>query len=217
MENIKNKKNYCTIYIVRHGETEWNVKKIMQGHKDSKLTKKGINQAKDTAKRLKKIKFDKVFSSDLGRAKKTAEILALEHKLIVKTHKALRERSFGKYDGQKLKKFQEELKELLQKFEDLNDQEKFKYKMPYDNKSWEDIITRFITILREIAVAYPNKKILVVSHGGVIKFFLIHLGFATTKQLGWHAIKNTAHVKLLCDGVDFFIKETFGVHKQEAK
>jgi len=217
MENIKNKKNYCTIYLVRHGETEWNVKKIMQGHKDSKLTKKGINQAKDTAKRLKKIKFDKVFSSDLGRAKKTAEIIALEHKLIVKTHKALRERSFGKYDGQKLKKFQEELKELLQKFEDLNDQEKFKYKMPYDNKSWEDVIAQFITLLREIAVAYPNKKILVVSHGAVIKFFLIHLGFATTKQLGWHAIKNTAHVKLLCDGVDFFIKETFGINKQEEK
>jgi len=217
MEYMKSKKNYCTIYLVRHGETEWNVKKIMQGHKDSNLTEKGINQAKDTAKRLKKIKFDQVFSSDLGRAKKTAEILAIEHKLAVTTHKALRERSFGKYDGRKLKRFQEELKEVLQEFEDLNDQEKFKYKMSYDNKSWGDIIAKFITFLREISIAYPNKKVLVISHGGVIKFFLIHLGFATTKQLGWHAIKNTAHVKLLCDGVDFFIKETFGVHKQEAK
>ncbi len=43
--------NYCTFYLVRHGQTEWNTKKIMQGHLDSPLTEKGIEQAKMTAKK----------------------------------------------------------------------------------------------------------------------------------------------------------------------
>ena len=104
MANLK--KNLCTIYIIRHGETEWNVKKIMQGQKNSLLTTKGIQQAKQAAKQLKQIKFAAIFSSDLLRAKRTAQIIALEHKLIVKTRKILRERYYGKFEGKKIITYQ---------------------------------------------------------------------------------------------------------------
>ena len=60
-----------TIYIVRHGETKWNVKQLMQGHKDSPLTEKGIEQAEEIKKELKNIHFYRIFSSDLLRAKRT--------------------------------------------------------------------------------------------------------------------------------------------------
>ena len=54
MENID--KNYCTLYLVRHGETEWNVKGIVMGQKDSPLTGQGVFQAQATAQELKDIK-----------------------------------------------------------------------------------------------------------------------------------------------------------------
>ena len=66
-----NSKNSCTIYLVRHGQTE-----------------------------LQHIKFDAIFSSDLLRTAQTAEIIALEHRLLVETPKALRGRRFGKLEGQ---------------------------------------------------------------------------------------------------------------------
>ena len=58
-----------TFYIVRHGQTDWNVDRIVQGHKDSELTASGRAQAKDVAEKFKEIQFDHVFSSDLLRAR----------------------------------------------------------------------------------------------------------------------------------------------------
>jgi len=222
-ERIKSKKNYCTIYILRHGETEWNVKKIIQGHTDSALTKEGKKQAKQAAKRLRHIKFNAIFSSDLIRAKHTAEIVAIEHKLAVTTHKALRERNFGKFEGKHVSKLGEELKDLLDKLNKLGYQAKYSYKFPHGIETIESAVTRFITLLREIAVAYPKKTVLVVTHGGLMRHFLVHLGFATDKELSItltgkvvkSSIGNTAHIKILCDGVDFFIKEAFRIKKRK--
>ena len=60
------------LYIVRHGETKYNEKKIIQGHLDIPLSDEGIRQAKKLAKRLEVINFDCIYTSDLKRAKQTA-------------------------------------------------------------------------------------------------------------------------------------------------
>jgi broad specificity phosphatase PhoE len=78
------KKNYCTIYLTRHGETEWNEKKLIQGHTDIPLNTKGKKQAKLLGKQLKDIDFDVVFSSDLLRAKNSAEIIIKEKMTVIK-------------------------------------------------------------------------------------------------------------------------------------
>lgn len=90
------------MYIVRHGETEWNVRKLLQGQKDSNLTEKGKEEAERLAKKFKDTPFDAIFSSDLLRAKRTAEILAVEHNLAIQTNKLLRERHFGRLEGTKI-------------------------------------------------------------------------------------------------------------------
>ena len=69
------KQKYCTLYIVRHGQTDWNVQKLLQGQQDSALTELGITQAKELQETLREIHFDGIFSSDLLRTKKTAEIM----------------------------------------------------------------------------------------------------------------------------------------------
>lgn len=208
---MKKDKNMTTIYIVRHGETKWNVKRKMQGHKDSPLTKKGIEQAKDIKKELKNIHFYRIFSSDLLRAKRTAEIIALEKKLAVTTTKALRERSFGKYEGASVK----EMQNLVTKLKKSLKKEKISYGMIDDIENNEQLLLRLIPFLREIAIAYKGKNILLVSHGGVIKLLLIHFGFASYDNYEKLYVKNTSYIKLESDGVDFFIKKTKGIHKVE--
>jgi phosphoserine phosphatase len=199
--------NPTTFYIVRHGQTEWNVIDIIQGHKDSPLTEKGINDAKDTAIKFKNIKFDLIFSSDLLRAKRTAEIIALEHKLEVQTNKLLRERKFGQLEGKSKKEFENWTKV----FEELTDEERFVYKSSPDIESDEEIVNRLITFMREIAMANPNKNILAVSHGGIMRILLIHLGFASYKSVGRGAIRNGGFIKIQSDGVEFEIIEISGI------
>ena len=63
------------IYFVRHGETVWNTKGIMQGRLDSELTEKGVLQAENLSEQFENIDFEAVYSSELGRAYKTANIL----------------------------------------------------------------------------------------------------------------------------------------------
>ena len=57
----KNKENFCTIYLVRHGKTEWNKKKITQGQSESPISMIGIKQAEKTAEKLKHIKFNAIY------------------------------------------------------------------------------------------------------------------------------------------------------------
>lgn len=163
--------NYCTLYLVRHGETDWNKKGIIQGHKDSALTKGGEEQVRQTASELKAVNFDMIFSSDLHRAYRTAEIINLERKLVIQTSKALRERSYGKYDGTAREEYKKKFQHIMDKVNEMSLKERLNYKFDVDIETEEEVISRFITQLREISLAYPKKNILVVSHGGCLRTF----------------------------------------------
>ena len=196
--------NYCILYLIRHGQTDWNVKGITQGETDIPLNSEGIKQAHDLRKTLKDIQFDAVFSSDLIRAKRTAEIIAADQELAVATTTLIRERRYGKQEG--------EDERILQKFyetwKSLNKKERAKYKPFPGYETNEKLVSRFITFLREVAVAYSKKTVLIVSHGGIMRAFLNHLSEETYLD---GAISNMAYIKLKSDGVDFFIKELKGI------
>ncbi len=195
--------NSCTFYIARHGQTDWNEKGLVQGHQDSLLTLLGEQQAKNLAIELYDINFDLAFSSDLLRAKRTAEIVVLEKKLAVATTQALRERGYGKYEGQPY----DTLRVYDDFYEALQDEEKFTSKFE-DIESDEMIITRLITFLRETAILHPGKNILVITHGDVMHKFLIKMGFGTHENFPRGAIGNTAFFKLISDGVNFEVTQT---------
>ena len=196
-----------TIYVVRHGETEWNVKGLIQGQMDSPLTENGIKQAEQLSTELKDISFDEVFSSDLLRAKRTAEIITLERNLAIQAIKALREQSYGRYEGTS----GEEFRKLFTRWKEMTDQERHTFKLADDVESNEEALIRFITFLREVAIGYREKTILMVTHGAIMRYFLIHLGYGTYDSI--KRIHNTAYIKLETDGVDFFIKKVSEVIK----
>ena len=208
---IKSKSNrYCTLYIVRHGETDWNIKGLLQGHTDIPLNRAGEIQAKKVARKLGDLDVAMSFSSDVVRAKRTAEIIALEKKIAVRSTKALRERSFGKYEGKPWREI--EYQDLLVKFFKLSSRERFK-KTPYRGfESDEKLMVRFIPLLREVSIANLGKNVLVVTHGGILRAFLNHLDFNQGKELPPGSIDNTAYIIIQSDGVDFFIRETSGLH-----
>lgn len=201
-------KNLTTIYLVRHAQSEGNVLGIAQGQLDYPLTQEGERQAKELAKEFKDIHFSAIFSSDLIRAKRTAEEVAIERNLEVKATVVLRERSRGRFSGQLVQELQEELDRLIKHHESLSEEAKKKFKFEKDYESDEEIISRVLTFLREISFAYRGKTILVVSHSGVIRSLLLHFGFATFETLQRGSMENTGYVKLLSDGVQFSVAET---------
>jgi len=201
-----------TIYIVRHGETEHNINGIAQGHTDSPLTPDGIKQAKDLAIIFKDINFDSVFSSDLYRAYRTAEIVTSGKKNIRKSE-LLRERNYGKYDGGPSRLFKEENLEMFELLKTLPRMEKRKVKFAPGIESDEEIINRLITFINETVSKKKKNTLLVVTHGGIMRAFLNYLNWNGDIDLKAGAIQNTGYIKLTTDGSSFLIDEVVGVEK----
>jgi broad specificity phosphatase PhoE len=199
--------NFTTFYIVRHGETDWNVQRRVQGHTDIPLNENGEMQAKFFANKLKHIKFDLAFSSDLLRAHRTAKIIALEHKLEVQTTEILREKKLGKFEGQHY----DTVSTYFKLIDSMDQQQRLKHKIVDDAESDEEVINRLFTFLKETSILYPGKNILVVTHGAMLRNALAHLNYTIYDELKTCKISNTAHIELLADGEEAFIKSIDGI------
>jgi len=188
-------------YIIRHGETDWNKTAKIQGQTDIQLNKTGKDQATTLAKRLGKISFDLAFSSDLLRASETTQIIAMTKKLSVQTNKLLRERKYGHYEG----KPSTALLKNLKKLQKLPHKKRFSFKEG-GSESDEEIAKRLKAFLAKTAQTYPGKNVLVGSHGGIIRAFLIDIGFGDYNSLPPGSLENGALVVVSSDGRSFQVK-----------
>ena len=146
-----------TLYIVRHGKTDWNIKGLAQGRIDISLNEEGIESAKKLANELDINKIDICISSPLKRAKETAEILVKGKKNIIFDER-LKERSLGDFEGKRI-----DFDIILKHWNyNLNDCE-------CGIESIKDCLDRAKDFLNDIKIKYPNKRILIVSHGGFMK------------------------------------------------
>lgn len=93
-------------YLVRHGETSWNRSGRIQGHEDVPLSEHGIRQMMMLAKRLAGCSFSAVYASDLSRATRSAETIVEGHQASIQTDSALREFSYGEWEGLTLKEIE---------------------------------------------------------------------------------------------------------------
>jgi probable phosphoglycerate mutase/uncharacterized phosphatase len=172
MKIIKNSKH---VYLVRHGETEWNKRGLIQGHSDIPLNEKGIEQARLLAGRLKESSIEYICSSDLQRARHTAEIIAGIKQLTVNTYTQLRERHFGQLEGKEY--------ELIRT--------KLKQGSSYDVESLQSMKNRGMSCLQKIIRKAEGDNILVVSHGGLINS-IIHEISEGTLGTGITKLTNTS-------------------------
>ena len=159
------------LLLIRHGETEWNTLKRYQGQHDSPLTAKGRAQAGRIAERLADVRFTHLLSSDLGRARATAECIAAAHPGVpVETDSRLRERHFGILTGMTRAEAaaahpHEEARYLS------GDPD---YRIP-DGESLRDVAERAALALEAWAVRWEGETFVAVTHGGVCGQFLRHV------------------------------------------
>lgn len=140
------------IFVVRHGQTDWNLEKRNQGRTDIELNQTGIKQAEMLRDKLKDVNFDKVFSSPLKRAYKTAQIIC-DNDIIV--DERLIERGNGELEG----KLRAEYDGLV----DFNDYEEKRFGI----EELSSVRNRIADFFDEILKDYHNENILVVTHAGV--------------------------------------------------
>ncbi|WP_188892687.1 histidine phosphatase family protein [Paenibacillus radicis (ex Gao et al. 2016)] len=141
---------------IRHGSTAWNKEGRAQGQSDIPLDEEGVQQAERLAERLSGEKWDVIYSSDLMRARATAEAVARRLQLgEVKLDERLREANGGQTEGtteaERIQKWGDNWREL-----------------ELDRETRESLLERATAVLDEIAERHPGQNVLVVSHGALI-------------------------------------------------
>jgi broad specificity phosphatase PhoE len=148
-----------TILLARHGETDWNVERRVQGHSDRPLNERGRAQARALADELEGEQIDAVYASDLARAHETARLVAERIGLEVTVLPELREKNFGSWEGLTDT-------EVLARFPDA-------HRGAWgDGESSEDVASRVVRALHRIAADHHGGRVLVVAHGGPLRVVL---------------------------------------------
>lgn len=147
------------LYLVRHGQTAWNLEKRLQGATDNALNETGRRQAADLVQRLAGVRFERIYSSGLKRAQETAAAFAGNTPVIPLT--ALNERSFGKFEGI----FEDERSgglyaEFARRGAVLDD-------ALDGGESLQSQADRVKAAVREITARHRSGSVAIVAHGGV--------------------------------------------------
>jgi broad specificity phosphatase PhoE len=127
--------------------------------------------------------------------------MILEKKIAITTTTALRERLFGRFEGKHISELRKTFGELMLI------SEKTQKKLELDDIENDDQVTRrLIPFLREIAVAYQGKNVLMITHGGLLRAFLGHINFKIP-EYSKRPMRNAGYLIIESDGVEFILKK----------
>lgn len=145
------------LYVTRHGETDWNKMNKVCGRTDLPLNETGREQARETARKLAGVHFDRVVCSPMVRARQTAAILCEGREVPIEHHRALIEQDYGVCEG--VDRFDEEFNAHKRSFADGYP----------GGESHMVLAQRVYRFLEELAARCPGESVLVVCHGGVCR------------------------------------------------
>jgi len=157
------------LIVVRHGETVWNAQGRQQGQLDSDLSPLGRRQAQAIADRLAAEKFEDLYSSDLGRAYRTAECIARKTGHQITTDRRLRERNMGIFEGLTISEIHQQYPDEYRRF--LSGDPDYVIPGGESARQRHDRTTRCVD---EIAPRYLGRSLVIVAHGGVLSGFFRH-------------------------------------------
>ena len=157
------------IILVRHGETEWNVKEVFRGRVDIELNETGLKQAQLLAKYLSDIKIDAIYSSPLKRALTTAEIMASYHKLKVEIVPGLIDFDYGEWQGLPHQEVRDKYSRLYAQWINHPD----RLRMPA-GESLDEVRKRAMSVVDRVIAKYEGSVVL-VSHRVVNKVLICAL------------------------------------------
>lgn len=177
------------LYIVRHGQTSWNVEGRAQGHTDIPLDDTGLGQARAVGEAFRGIELDRILSSDLLRASQTAEAIGAVTGAPLETRKELRERGFGEWEGMDFRDLAANQIEA-----GLRMGISFLEVRPPGGESFADVWRRLEPVVQELDSA--EARIAVVAHGGTCATLLGRLMRANLESIRSFRFGNTAVTEL---------------------
>lgn len=151
------------LILVRHGETESNLRRHLQGQSDGLLTEVGKQQVEDLSCHLGNMQFDKIISSDLKRAKHTAEVIAEHHGISVEVKPIVREWNCGNLDGLPAEALFKAWAESDQNLADFR---------PEGGETLREVRARAEKFLHEIETGYAGLNVVVCSHGDFLRMLM---------------------------------------------
>lgn len=156
------------IVLIRHGETAWNAEKRLQGHIDIALNEEGLRQADALAEALAGERFDAVVSSDLQRARQTAEAVAGRHGLAVLEDADLRERCYGGFEGLLYSEIEHRFPAEFAAWQ-ARDIDAVMPAGAREAESFRQFYERSVAAIVAWAQMHPRQRLAVVAHGGVLE------------------------------------------------
>lgn len=212
--NCNNKdKETLKLYIVRHGETEWNVIKRFQGQLNTPLTEKGIEKLKETGKELEDVTFEEVYTSELERTVNSAEIILNENrgyknkklKLKLKKLAELNEVHFGVWQGLKYEevflKYPEEANNYFYNVKNYKAEN-------VEAEKLKDALERFLRGINKILSSHKSGNILVVTHGTVFEMFINYVGNSSIFDIDERTLMGNGDYKIFSYEDGKFQEET---------
>lgn len=197
------------LFLIRHGQTDWNFEQRFQGQSDIPLNAVGHRQASDLAERFASESFDVVYSSDLQRALETAHIVT-GLSTDIKIEPRLREISFGDWEGLTYDEIKEKHPAVLAEWE--ND---VYQKAPPNGETVGQLVQRVQSVLISLQAEHANQTVLIVGHGGVLqsliclalnlppdRYWQFHLSPASLSQVAFYPagaivnlLNDTSHLR----------------------
>lgn len=153
-----------TIYITRHGETEWNKQHKFQGSMNSELTEKGILGAELLSERVEDIDLDYIIASPLKRAYHTAEIVRGIKDVEIIKNEGFMEINLGDFEGMRYDEIRNCCGDTLKKIEE----DPFSNRYP-NGENLIEFYKRVEKAFNDVIEKYKGRNILIVAHGGTIK------------------------------------------------
>ena len=162
--------NNTVLILIRHGETIWNTQLRMQGSLDSDLTLKGESQIKALGEWMKEVPFDYLYCSDSGRARKTAEAISKYTGHTLNFDKRLQEKNLGIFEGLTSEEAREQYPETFKLFKTAG----ANYEID-QGESTQQLLDRALEVIEEIRIRHPQKVVVAVTHGGVVRVLMKHV------------------------------------------
>ena len=190
-----------SILLVRHGETDWNKERRLQGHIDIPLNSQGVAQAALLGEALVQEKIAVVYSSDLSRAYDTANAIAHHHALPIFMDSTLRERHYGSVQGLTYEEIEERYPQNYAAWQSRDPDFQ-----PEGGESLRDFQTRVTSNIERIANQHVGQKILIVAHGGVLDCLYRAAQNIDLAEKSKIDLLNTSLNRLIFDGTLFHIE-----------
>ena len=197
------------IILIRHGETEWNSQKRMQGHSNSDLSEVGRRQIQELGELMKNVSFDHIYSSDSLRTSQTAEAITQYSGHKIQFDQRIREKNLGVFEGLTSTEAKERHPEVYRLFKTAG----ANYVID-EGESTQQLLERALEFSEEIRLRHPQERVVMVTHGGVVRVLMKHaLGLSIDAPTRF-IIKNTGIFGLIWNE-NWLVTQMGGVYHLE--